>query len=108
MRRGVIVISGDAGDRTGAEMIAGTVVVLGRAGSSPGMLMRRGSIVLSGQPAIPPSFLDAGTHDFLWLRVLNRDLAKRGVALGDRLPSRALRYSGDMATLGRGEILVLA
>ncbi len=108
MRRGLIVIEGDCGPAAGSEMIAGTLVILGQAGAHPGFLMRRGSILLGRQAELLPGFLDAGVHDFAWLRVLERHLAATGLNLADRLTSRARRYAGDMAALGKGEILMLA
>jgi formylmethanofuran dehydrogenase subunit C len=108
MRRGLILVEGGTGAYPGSEMRAGTLVILGEAGPHPGVLLRRGSIVLGGPFAPSPSFVDSGVQDFLWLRVLQRDLAGRGIGAGERLKGEARRFAGDMASLGRGEILALA
>jgi hypothetical protein len=52
-----------------------------------------------------PTFADDGAHELLWLRLLERHLATLGLA--DALPSRrARRFAGDLADLGKGELLV--
>lgn len=109
MRRGTIFVEGDSGAYAGSNMIAGTLVVLGLCGLQPGSLMRRGSLVLSNPPAaMLPSFLDAGEQDFVWLRVLSRSLTAQGACAAAVMADKARRFAGDMAALGKGEILVLA
>jgi len=107
MRRGTIFVAGDAGDYAASRMVAGTLAVLGKVGAYPGYLMKRGSIVLRQQTALPANFIDGGLQDYLWVRVLARFLAGHGVEGVEALGSQARRYSGDIATGGKGEILSL-
>jgi len=104
LRRGTIVIEGSAGDYPGSRMIAGTLIVLGECGSLPGYLMRRGTIALANPPELAPTFVDCGLHDLAFASVFSGLLRpeSRGAA---RLFSRTLvRFAGDMAALGKGEV----
>jgi formylmethanofuran dehydrogenase subunit C len=106
LRRGVIVIEGDAGDAVGSRMIAGTLVVCGAAGMMAGTLMRRGTLVLGGPAALPPSFVEAGAPDPVFVRLLARALGGLSRPAARLLLRRGLaRSTGDNATLGQGEIL---
>jgi formylmethanofuran dehydrogenase subunit C len=106
MRRGLIAVAGACGARAGSRMRGGTVVARGGFGPEPGPLMRRGSLVGPSVAALLPTFVDCGDHDLVMLRVLSRHLvAQAGETFA--LPSpRARRLQGDMATIGRGEILL--
>jgi formylmethanofuran dehydrogenase subunit C len=107
MRRGLIAIGGDAGDFPASRMIAGTVAILGNCGRMPGYLMRRGTVLLAGKlAAMTPTFTESGLVELAVLRLLVR-------ALKTHLPAARLagfegvvqRYAGDMAVLGKGEII---
>lgn len=109
MRRGLIAIGSDAGDYAGSRMIAGTIAIFGNCGALPGFLMRRGTIVLGGEAAAwPPTFVESGKGELTYLRLL-------AGALKNELPPQQLaslkpavrRLAGDMAALGKGEILRL-
>src|SRR5690348_5734072 len=107
MRRGVLAVTGDGGRGIGIGMIAGTVVVFGKAGPGAGRFLKRGSIVTLASIEPPATFRYACTyrppHVGLLLRYL-RDRA--GVPVADRyVGGRYERYSGDLAELGKGEIL---
>jgi formylmethanofuran dehydrogenase subunit C len=109
MRRGLIAVAGGVGAFCGARMIAGTVVVGGGLGDHPGLAMRRGTIVaLDGAARVPPSFADCGTHELVWGRLL----ALRLVGLWPHAPAlgsaRLHRWAGDLASGGKGEILIRA
>ena len=111
MRRGLIVVLGDAGDFLGANMIAGTIIVFGRVGQGPGAGMRRGTIVLlsRGDGALPllPTFRYDCTYNPTFLRVYLRALRRYGVEVGEEyITGNYRRYNGDIAELGKGEILV--
>lgn len=120
MRRGLIVILGEAGDFLGANMIAGTIVVFGRVGRGPGAGMRRGTIVLfgggqSGQsgalplqpPQLLPTFRYDCTYNPTFLRVYLRALRRYGIEVREEyIAGNYRRYNGDIAELGKGEILV--
>ncbi|WP_137391779.1 formylmethanofuran dehydrogenase subunit C [Rhodoligotrophos defluvii] len=107
MRRGVIVVGDHAGAYAGSRMIAGTLIVGGKAGPLPGYLMRRGSIILGQAPEqLSPSFVGSGQADDVFLKVLLRDLAQKGIE-PDLWPAARQwgRFVGDMAVLGRGELI---
>jgi formylmethanofuran dehydrogenase subunit C len=107
MRRGLIAIGGRAVANAGAMMIAGTVVVLGAAGPGAGLWSKRGSIVALGNVFVPQTYRYACTYQPSWLRLT---LSRLRVAYELPVKPRHLtgfyhRYSGDLADLGRGEIL---
>ena len=107
MRRGILAVTGDGGRGTGIGMIAGTVVVFGQAGPGAGRFLKRGSIVALGPMDRPATFRYACTyrppHIGLLLRYLR---GHAGVPVADRyVVGRYARYAGDMAELGKGEIL---
>jgi formylmethanofuran dehydrogenase subunit C len=107
MRRGLIVILNTAGDRTGLSMIAGTVLVFGSVGPDSGLWSKRGSIVALGGITPPPTYSYACTCQSAYLRLLLTRL-RDGYGLPVRprhLNGFYRRYSGDMAELGKGEIL---
>lgn len=107
MRRGLLVIGGRAGERTGLGMIAGTVVVFGSAGPESGLWSKRGSVVALGPITLPPTYSYACTYQPAHLRLL---LTRLRVTYGLPVKPRHIngyyrRYSGDMAEIGKGEIL---
>ncbi|HEU4564495.1 MAG TPA: formylmethanofuran dehydrogenase subunit C [Gemmatimonadaceae bacterium] len=107
-RRALIAIGGDAGEGAGAAMIAGTVIVFGRAGAGSARGSKRGTLVAMGGADIPEGFRYACTYRPSFLRFMLTHLAHRHhLAVDDRWAGGAYRrYSGDMAELGRGEILL--
>ncbi len=107
MRRGLVVVMGDGGRAMGEGMIAGTVVVFGKAGPGAGRFLKRGSIVALAPIDRPGTFRYACTYRPPHVGLLLRYLRGRaGVAVADRfLAGRYERYSGDLAELGKGEIL---
>jgi formylmethanofuran dehydrogenase subunit C len=107
MRRGLLVIGKKAGDGPGLGMIAGTIVVFGAAGAESGLWSKRGTVVALGRITPPPTYVYACTYQPVHLRLL---LTRLGQFYGLPVRSRHLngfyrRYSGDMAELGKGEIL---
>jgi formylmethanofuran dehydrogenase subunit C len=107
MRRGLLTISKTAGERTGLGMIAGTVVVFGTAGQETGLWSKRGSVVALGQITPPPTYSFACTYQPIILRLMLTRLSVRyGLSVQRKhLTGLYRRYSGDMAELGKGEIL---
>ena len=107
MRRGMIAVTGNGGRGTGVGMIAGTVVVLGTAGPGAGRFLKRGSIVALGPIDRPATFRYACTYRPPHVGLLLRYLRSRaGVTVADRyVAGRYERYSGDLADVGKGEIL---
>jgi formylmethanofuran dehydrogenase subunit C len=107
MRRGLIIVGRGADDYAGARMIAGTIMIKGRVGHWAGYGLRRGSLILDCMPEeLLPTFNDCGTLDFNWLRLLWRTLHAEGVPV--KFGARARRLMGDMAAVGKGEMLILA
>ncbi len=111
MRRGIILVEGSVGDYCASRMIAGTIAVMGETGGFLGYGLRRGTVLLWRKPAsILPTFGDCGVHTLsylpLWFAAL-RDLDSR-FAAPDAAFDRVHRYGGDLASVGRGEILIRA
>jgi len=128
MTGGIVVVDGDAGDRAGDRMRRGTIIVRGRCGvnagarmlggtiwaeqgfgTEPGVLMRRGTLIGPAVEKMLPTFADSGRHDLVILRVLSRYLAATLGPLAPRALSGTVRkFAGDLATIGKGEILITA
>ena len=107
MRRGLIIGRGGAGDYVAGRMIAGTILLRGRVGRFAGYGLRRGTLIFDKEPKeLLPTFGDCGVLDFNWLRVLDRQLKATDGRF--KLSFRARRLMGDMAVLGKGEMLILA
>ncbi len=106
LRRGIIVIEGDAGEYPASRMLAGTLIICGRAGAAPGYLMRRGT--LFAREASPlATFLATGSVDHVFRALLARALsplsAKAALLVGE---TALARFNGDLAGLGKGELLI--
>lgn len=106
MRRGLVVLLAGCAGEVAMGLRGGTVIVRGPCGARPGAAMRRGSLLLLDALFDPgPSFGDSGTHELLWLEVLKRELSALG--LSGLLPGRRVRrLVGDLAELGKGELLL--
>jgi formylmethanofuran dehydrogenase subunit C len=104
LRRGTVVIEGSAGDYPGSRMIAGTLIVLGGCGSLPGYLMRRGTIVLAAPPELAPTFVDCGLQELAFGSLFANLVRLESRAAARILRFPLMRFAGDMATLGKGEI----
>lgn len=108
LRRGLIVIEGAAGRSPASRMIAGTLIVCGEAGALPGYLMRRGTLVLGQVPdPMPPTFVAVGGEGLVFLRLLVRTLLTISPRAARLLRGPIRRFAGDMAVLGKGEIVVV-
>jgi formylmethanofuran dehydrogenase subunit C len=107
MRRGTVVVAGNAGPRAGTGMIAGNVIVFGSAGEDPGRFNKRGTIVVYGSVSVSPTYRYDCTYRPPHIAVTLVHLtSRRNLSVdGDVPAARFRRYSGDMAELGRGEIL---
>ncbi|MGZ8145064.1 MAG: formylmethanofuran dehydrogenase subunit C [Methylosarcina sp.] len=108
MRRGTILIEGNAGDYCGSRMTAGTIAVMGQTGRYLGYAMRRGTLLLWNQPQLPASFNDCGAHTLGFLPMLFASFKSLNSRFADGTVgfNRVRRYAGDMAEMGRGEVLV--
>ena len=88
-------------------MIAGLLAVFGNCGERPGALMRRGTIVLGGEAAsLSPTFVESGPVELVLLHLLATEL-KDALPPSHLAPlkGRVRKLAGDMAVLGKGEIL---
>ena len=83
------------------------VLIVGAAGPEAGLWSKRGSIVALGRISIPATYRYACTYQPAYLRlVLTRLRTLYGLPIKPRhLSAFFRRYSGDLADLGRGEIL---
>lgn len=109
MRRGTIVIRGTAGPAAGSRMMGGTIWTERGFRAGPGPLMRRGTLIGPSAEHLLPTFSDCGWHDMVVLRLLNRYMADTLGSLAPKpLPAKVRRLAGDLATIGRGEILLTA
>ena len=106
-RRGLIVIGGDTEDGAGRSMIAGTLVIVGRAKGGVGEWNKRGSIIAIGGAAVPVGYRYACSYAPEYLRLLFRHAAQLGVPVEAGVSSgRFARHCGDLALLGKGELLL--
>jgi formylmethanofuran dehydrogenase subunit C len=106
MRRGTIIIEGAAGDYAGSRMIAGTLIVRRSAGPLAGFLLKRGTIVLGSPSELSPTFIDCGEYKLVAMRWLSAMVEPYSKAAAVLLRRPLVRFAGDMAVLGKGEILV--
>lgn len=113
MRRGSALVFGDVGDFLASRLVAGTIAVGGQAGAHVGYGMRRGSVVFAGgsssiAPLIAPTFVPALADAAVAWQLLARDLARHGGPFAGLPARRIVRYLGDLAADGRGELIVAA
>lgn len=109
MRRGTVIVKGKTGQGAGTRMIGGTIWAEGGFGPAPGYMMRRGTLIGSKVERLLPTFVDCGRHDLLIVRILSRHLkATLGELAPNPMPLFIQKIAGDMATIGRGEILLPA
>jgi formylmethanofuran dehydrogenase subunit C len=106
MRRGTLFCAA-SGTGTGLGMIAGNIIVAGAVGDGVGAGNKRGSIVALGGVTVPPTYAYACTyrppHVSLMLLFLR---SRYGISVDDaHLHGFFKRYSGDLAEIGKGEIL---
>ncbi len=109
MRRGMILVAGNADDYLGSRMSGGTIVVIRNVGENAGFAMKRGTLLLSQLPKdLPPTFNDCGVHPFGFLALLIPAIYRHGAPFSDlKFPANhARRWMGDLANIGRGEILI--
>jgi formylmethanofuran dehydrogenase subunit C len=107
MRRGLLAVLRRSGERTGLGMIAGNVILLGAAGADSGLWSKRGSIVALSEIVPPATYFYACTYRPIHLRlVLGRLRAVYNLPVRrQHIQGEFRRFSGDVAELGKGEIL---
>jgi len=107
MRRGLIAVGGSSGDFAGVSLIAGSIVLFGPAGLRIGAGMQRGTVAVLGEcPPLLPSFRFDCEYRPLFLNLYLRQLRQWGFPIAPELFAATFcRYSGDLVSLGKGEIL---
>ena len=72
--------------------------------------MRRGTLIGPSVEQMLATFADCGQHDMVILRVLSAVSWRPNSGRWRRaaLPAQVRRYAGDMATIGKGELLLTA
>lgn len=107
MRRGTIIASGKIGSGAGERMMGGTLWTATGFGTDAGIQMRRGTLIGPSVERMRPTFLDCGLHELGILNIMSRYLKE---TLGELAPhpitGSVRRFAGDMASIGRGEILL--
>lgn len=109
MRRGLIAIGGSAGDFAAVRMVAGSIFVFGALGARAGAGMRRGTVVALGglSEGLLPTFRYACSCRPTFLRLYLRRLQALGLPVtAEHVEGHFRRYTGDVTTVGKGEILV--
>ena len=107
-RRGLFVVFGDVGEFAGANMIAGSIFVFGRIGKRAGAGNKRGSIIAFGGIAeILPTYRYECRFQPVFLRFYLNQLNHLGLQISSKIADGFFRrYTGDITTVGKGEILV--
>jgi formylmethanofuran dehydrogenase subunit C len=109
MRRGTIITRGTTGASAGSRMLGGTIWAEGGLGPSPGSLLRRGTLIAPSVARMPDTFGDCGRHDLGILAIMSKHFTETLGALAPKpLPKTVRRFAGDLATAGKGEILLIA
>jgi formylmethanofuran dehydrogenase subunit C len=107
MRRGSVIVFGDVGDFMASRMVAGTIALAGRCGAHAAYGMRRGSIVFAGSaPTLAPSFVPVDSNADVFWQLLARDLARFGGPFAGLAQRHVARHAGDLAVMGKGELLL--
>ena len=109
MRRGTIIARGTIGPMAGSRMMGGTLWTETGFGPGAGPLLRRGTLIGPTAERMLATFADCGRHDLRVIPLLNRYFAQTLGSLAPRpLPPVVRRLVGDMASIGKGEILLTA
>lgn len=107
MRRGTIVIGGRAKDFVGLQMKGGTIVLMSGAEIRTGAWMNRGTIISLAPLQMLPTFTYACEYNPAFVNLYAKHLSEFGIQLPFKSSDgKYRRYSGDLATTGKGEILV--
>lgn len=109
MRRGLILVRGKTGDVAGSRMVGGTIVAEGGFGANAGQLMRRGTLIGPSVSRMLSTFGDCGVHDLVILKVMARAwIRELGPLAPKAFPHAVRRFAGDLAAIGKGELLLTA
>ncbi|MEJ1160829.1 formylmethanofuran dehydrogenase subunit C [Prosthecomicrobium sp. N25] len=105
MKRGLVVVLGGTGPHPGSRMAGGTILTAAL-GDRPGTLMKRGTLIAATVGDLGPTFVPSGGYELPFLGLFARHLAATLPEAASLVPRRAERLRGDMAALGKGEILL--
>ncbi len=109
MRRGLILVRGKTGDAAGSRMIGGTIVAESGFGTNAGQLMRRGTLIGPKVERMSSTFADCGVHELVILSVMSRAWTRElGTLAPKPIPRTVRRFAGDLAAIGKGEVLITA
>jgi formylmethanofuran dehydrogenase subunit C len=109
LRRGTIAVKGDLGTFAGALMTGGSIVCFGNIGARAGASMERGTILAFNPLELLPTFRYSCTYQPAFVRTFLRELKKYGLPIEEKhIEGFYDRYDGDIASLGKGEILVFS
>jgi len=109
MRRGTIITRGKTGASAGSRMLGGTIWAEGGLGAAPGPLLRRGTLIAPSVERMTDTFADCGLHDLGIAAIMSNYFTETLGPLAPKpLPKLVRRYAGDLATAGKGEILIIA
>jgi formylmethanofuran dehydrogenase subunit C len=107
MRRGMILVEGSVGEYCASTMKAGTIGVLGTTGARLGFGMKRGTLLLAQTPAEQATWLDCGLHSLPFLKLLFKSFALFDTQFAKLNNARVHRWMGDVAGMGKAELLVI-
>jgi formylmethanofuran dehydrogenase subunit C len=65
-------------------------------------------MVLANPPELAPTFIDCGVHELAFARLFAGFLRSESRAAARLLGRELMRFAGDMAVLGKGEIFLPA
>jgi formylmethanofuran dehydrogenase subunit C len=101
------VICGDFGVFVGVSVIAVSFLVFGQPVIRTGAGMKRGTIALFGaRPQLLPTFRFDCVYRPVFMSLYLRQLRAWGFAIRDEfLQGSYQRFSGDLVSLGKGEVL---
>ena len=72
-------------------------------------MLRRGTLIGASVERMLPTFADCGRHDLNIAKIMNKHFAEvLGAAAPRPMPLLVRRFAGDLATIGKGEILLTA
>lgn len=108
MRRGLILVDGDAGSYAASRMIAGTVGIHGKVGDHLGYMMKRGTILLTQMPKLHATMVDGGQHQLGFLPLLLRSFATLDTRFKTLKNQPVHKYAGDVGVNGKSEILLFS